>query len=391
MLWATALSTNDDAVAAVRDVGEALTADLQGTRADLVVAFASPQWSEAAQELAALLAGRFPKAEVIGCTGAGVIGGGREVEGDRALAVTAASLPGVQVQGFHVSYADLPDEVDDPEAWRALLGLGPDASPSFIVLPDPYSFDPRAFLAGMDATWPGSVKLGGLASGGGRPGEHALFYRGEAKRSGAVGVALTGDVVVDTAVAQGCRPIGVPMFVTSGGGNIIRQLDGKPAVAVLTELVKRLPPADRALARHSLFVGVVMDDSRIEHRQGDFLIRNLMGVDPDTGAIAVATQLQMHDVAQFHLRDAQTSAEDLAAVLGRHVDGPQPAGALLFSCTGRGSGLYGSPDHDSRIFHDKLGAEVPLTGFFCNGEIGPVGGRTHLHGYTSSFGLFRPR
>ncbi|HTM19139.1 MAG TPA: FIST C-terminal domain-containing protein, partial [Kofleriaceae bacterium] len=192
-----------------------------------------------------------------------------------------------------------------------------------------------------------------------------------------------------TVVAQGCRPIGAPLFATRAEGNLIHELDGTPAVEVLESLYSELPARDQALFRTSLFIGVVMDERREVYRQGDFLVRNLIGIDARSGALAVSARLRANAVVQFQLRDADTSAADLQALLDAR-DGDAPAGALLFSCMGRGEMLYGRPHHDAEMFRARVGA-VPLGGFFCNGEIGPVAGRTHLHGYTSSFALFRPR
>jgi small ligand-binding sensory domain FIST len=212
-------------------------------------------------------------------------------------------------------------------------------------------------------------------------------------RAGLVGVAMCGDIEVDTIVAQGCRPIGEPMFVTGCQRNIVRELDGRPALKVLQELYQHLEARDQELFRHSLFLGIVMDESRQQYRQGDFLIRNIVGMDSATGALAIGAMLRESLVVQFHLRDAETSAEDLDELLARHARGGHGRGvegSLLFSCLGRGAALYGRPDHDSEVFRRRLG-EIPLGGFFCNGEIGPLHGSTFLHGYTSAFGLFRSR
>jgi small ligand-binding sensory domain FIST len=202
-------------------------------------------------------------------------------------------------------------------------------------------------------------------------------------------VTISGEIDVDTIVAQGCRPIGQPSFVTRCQRNVLFEIDGRPPLRVLEELYQTLGERDRELFRHSLFLGIVMNELQHEYRQGDFLIRNLIGIDQEAGAIAVGAMLHEGMVVQYHLRDARTSAEDLESLLARY-EVTEPGGSLLFSCLGRGVHLYGRPDHDTDLFRRRLG-EVPLGGFFCNGEIGPVQGRTFLHGYTSSFGIFRPR
>ena len=176
------------------------------------------------------------------------------------------------------------------------------------------------------------------------------------------------------------------MPVTRADGHIVRELGGKSPVAVMRALYEGLDKRDKELFRHSLFVGLEMEEGRVEFR-GDFLVRNIVGVDPNSGALAVAAKVRQWQVIQFLLRDATAAENDLSAHLER-FHGPKPDGALLFSCMGRGKGLFGRPDHDTDSFRARVGA-VPLGGFFCSGEIGPVGGQTSMHGNTSVFGLFR--
>jgi small ligand-binding sensory domain FIST len=255
-------------------------------------------------------------------------------------------------------------------------------------LPDPFSCDTEVVLHALDRALPAATIVGGLASGGATPGAHALYCGETVQRAGLVGVALTGNVVVETVVAQGCRPIGDPLFVTRADGHVISELDGRRPLEVLQALAEAAPARDRRLFGHSLFVGIVMRAHQGSYRHGDFLIRNIIGLDGERGAIAVGASVEPGAVVQFHLRDAETSASDLTTLLERQAGAARPAGALLFSCLGRGESLYGEADHDSEAVRRHLG-EVPVGGFFCNGEIGPVQGATFLHGYTSAFGLFR--
>jgi small ligand-binding sensory domain FIST len=281
--------------------------------------------------------------------------------------------------------------------WRATVETKREEEPSFLVLADPFSADAEALVAGLDAAFPGCTKLGGLASGGEASGQNALYVGDAVARSGVVGVALVGNVALDAIVAQGCRPVGAPMLVSRCSGNLILEVDGRSPLVVLQELYAAASPRDQELFRASLFGGVQMRTSATgEYRQGDFLIRNLIGADQERGALAVAARLEPGQVFQFHLRDADASAADLERCLARHRSrsaGPTSAGcagALLFSCLGRGQYLYGRADHDTDAFRRHFG-EVPLTGFFCNGEIGPVQGTTFLHGYTSAFGILHSR
>ncbi len=375
MRWSSAASTAPRLCAAVEEAGAAVRAGLAGGSPHLVVAFVSPHHESGYPHLPALVRSALGGGRLLGCSAGGVIGGGRELEGQPGLSLTAAELPGVTVTPFHL------EEPASPSVAAA-------ETPSFLLLPDPFTFDVDAFLHELDAGWPGATVIGGLASGGRSPGGNVLYLDGTVHRRGLVGVALTGNVAVDTIVAQGCRPIGEPMFVTRSERNVIHEMDGRRAGGVLQDLYNRASADDKTLFRTSLFLGIVMREDRQEYRHGDFLIRNVMGIDGKSGALVVGALVRDGMVVQFHLRDARTSATDLDELLGRYRG--RPAGALLFSCLGRGQHLYGAPDHDTNTFRRHAG-DVPLGGFFCNGEIGPVQGTTFLHGYTSAFGLFRPR
>ncbi len=378
MRWASAIATTNLEAAAAETLAS-VARDLAGHRADLVLIFVTDHYASGFAQLVGLVSKRFPGAVIAGCTAGGAIGGGVEVEHRAALSVVAASLPGVTVRGLHLP--------PDPDAWPDPDG---DAT-AVLVLPCPLSSPVERLLAWTDDHWPHAVKLGGLASGGMTargPAGNALFLGETRHREGAVVVTFDGDVAVDTIVAQGCRPIGPPMKVTKGLGNVVLELDGMPALRALEEVHARLEPEDKALCRHSLFVGMVPGPAPSALRRRDILIRNLMGCDRAAGALAIGGPVHVGQVMQFHLRDASTSVQDLAELLAE----PQaPAsGALLFSCVGRGELLYGRPNHDSEAFRRAVGP-IPLGGFFCNGEVGPIGGKTFLHGYTSAFGLFRRR
>jgi small ligand-binding sensory domain FIST len=323
-----------------------------------------------------------------------VIGGGEEVERLPAVTLTAARLPDVAVRPFYLEGGELPDLDGPPDSWERLVGAERSEEPQFVLLADPFTSRPEALLAGLDYAFPGSAKIGGLASGGTSAGLNALFLDSKVHNSGIIGAAFSGNVLVDTVVAQGCRPVGPLMQITNCKENVLYELDGRPAFSALGELVAGLDERDRRLAQTSLFVGVVMDEFEEEPKAGDFLIRNLIGIDPKSGAIAVGEYLGEGMRVRFHLRDAEASAQDLHAVLSGYENTlprkDEVSGVLLFSCLGRGEYLYGKPNFDTSLFKQHMG-DLPVGGFFCNGEIGPVGGTTFLHGYTSSFGLFRPR
>jgi small ligand-binding sensory domain FIST len=394
MRWASALSQAGELSPALDQVERALRGRLGDATPDLVVVFASPHLRSSFGRLPTELLARLGPKVVVGCVGAGVIGDGQEVEQRPALAVTAAVLPRVELRAFAVEAPDLPDLDRGPGGWHELTGDPPAPPPHFVLLADGWSFDPRALLEGLDFAYPQGVKIGGLASG--RRGD-PLFLCGEGGgpglvASGAVGVALAGDVTVDAVVAQGCRPIGEPLTVTRCHDHVLEEVDGRPPLEVLSEIYEALAPGDQELLQHSLHLGIASTALSEPTGRGDFLIRNVMGADPERGVIAVGALLRPGQTVRFYLRDASAAEEDLTDHLVAYRDRARasaPAGALLFSCTGRGRHLFGEPNHDSAAFRRALG-DVPLGGFFCGGEIGPVGDATHLHGYTSSFGIFRP-
>jgi small ligand-binding sensory domain FIST len=388
--WVSRISTAAKLETAVEEVSDAVLEGLGGADPDLAIVFVARQHRAGWVQLPRLLGERLGGPVLLGCSGAGIIGGAREVEQAAALSVVAAHLPGVELTPFHLSPETIPPPGTPTDTWNARLGLASDADASFLVLPDPLSTRAHDFVAAMDAAYPEATIVGGLASGGDQPGQHALMAGHEAYGSGVVGLALSGNIRVDSIVAQGCRPVGSPLFVTRADNQIVHQLDGRRPADVLQDLYTTLSEADRRLMRHSLSLGVVMTEGQQVYRQGDFLIRNIVGLDNETGAMAVAADLHKGQVVQFQLRDKQTSAADLEMMLARHVTAhpDRPAGALMFSCLGRGRDLYGEPDHDSGMFRRHVGP-VPIGGFFCNGEIGPVAGSTFVHGYTSAFALFR--
>lgn len=387
MRWADSISLDPELDRAVEETTARVRARLGGERADLVIAFVSDGHQRRWARLPGLIHDALPGALLIGCSAGGVIGEGQEVESGPALSLTAARMPGVELRRVVIDDDGFPS---DPARWRDEIGLPGPPDPHLIVLPDPFSCDAPALLSALDAACPGGVKLGGLASGGARPGENALFLGTSTHRRGAVALALRGNLELETVVAQGCRPVGQPMFVTRRSDRLVLELDGRSASEVVQELFVSLPPEDRARAQQSLLLGLAMSPEGEAYDQGDFLIRNLIGLDPRSGGLGVGGNLRDNMVVQFHVRDAATSAADLEAMLAQaaaHRSGPAPTGALLFSCMGRGEHLYGEPGHDTRALREHVGP-IPVGGFFCNGEIGPVHGTTFLHGYTSAFGLF---
>lgn len=379
MKWASTVATTARLEDAVAEASETLSGELGGEAADVVFAFASEDYAPYLPNLGGEIARRFPGALLFGCAAPGVIGDGREIEHEPALSLTAASLPGVELAAYHLG--------PEPERWSRALASS--SGGDLIVLSDPITGGGPALVEFLDAAMPEAIKIGGM-TGAKDAGESSLLVGDRVHRTGSIALSVRGNVDVSCGVAQGCRPIGTPMFVTRHRGPLILELDGKPALRALDGMFAELSSEDRDMARSRLVLGLVMRGGREVYEQGDFLIRELAGVEPETGAVVVAgAPIEDNQVLQFHLRDAETSSEELAAVLDDHIYA-EPAGALLFQCRGRGRGLYNRADHDSSVLVDKLGA-VPVGGFFAGGEIGPVGGKTFLHTYTTVFGLFRAK
>ena len=392
MKWASHLSTQNNIEACVDESVEAILSQMDGKSVDLTIIFVSPQFKDKYEDIPKLIRDRISSKHFLGCSGGGILGGGKEAEQQAAFSMTCANLPDVEIQGIHTDTMKLPDQDTAPSVWREWLGVDVEKNPSFIFLADPFSFQGEEFLAGVDFAYPNSSKVGGLASGAQAQGGNALYLNDKIHNNGLIGLALSGNIGMDTIVAQGCRPIGEPVKVSKCDGTLLTGMDGQPPLELLQSVYEGLDENDKSLVQTSLFLGIEMDPLKDNPQQGDFLIRNIMGVEREIGGIHVGTLLREGQLVQFHLRDKAMSAEDLKLMLTRYKANKNfknTSGALLFSCLGRGQYLYGKPNHDADMFRDHIG-DIPLGGFFCNGEIGPVGKTTFLHGYTSSFGIFHP-
>lgn len=367
---------------------------------DLALVFLQSSWRQEANWLAERLREQLGAKVLVGCSGGGVIGDASEVELSPALSITLAQLPGVELRPFHLEDDQMPNPDAPPEEWREVLGLQNFPSPAgFLLMADAFDFDLETFLRGLDYAYPRSLKLGGLASDSRRPGGNRLFLQDRVYTRGMVGLALAGDVCITSVVAQGCRPVGEPMTVTRSERNLIFELDGHSPLDQLEKMVRSLSRRDRKLAETSLFLGIAQQPeislssilSPGPAGQADYLIRNLIGLDPRKPALVVGARLRAGQTVQFHVRDAEASKEELERLLDRFAQaGPKPDGALLFSCLGRGEYLYQQSNHDSGQFQKRFPG-IALAGFFGNGEIGPVGQSSYLHGYTSCFAMFSPQ
>ncbi len=354
--------------------------------ADLAFLFVTAHFRDDTESFVDRLAGALPNAVLIGCTGEGAIGPGREIERAPAAALFVASLPDVAVRPFYLRQQHLAS-AESLFDWERLVGVSPESRPVFIALADPFRVDVHAFLDQLNRFFPRAPLVGGVASAASAPLQNRLISVDGVVREGIVGVSLSGNLRVETVVSQGCRPIGKPFVITRGERNVIQQLGGRPPLEQLQKVLVDLPEADAQLARLALFVGRVIDERKGAFARGDFLIHNIMGFDRKTGAIAIAGHARLGATIQFHVRDADSADEDLRTLLTPHAD-RNVAGALLFGCNGRGTNMWPQPGHDVGVFQELLG-DVPVAGFFCGGEFGPVGGNNFIHGFTASLALFR--
>lgn len=380
----SAASTHRDPDQAAAQVLEIAGAALGDDPAHLAFLFASSHPAANIDRIVAHLAPCLDGAILLGCTTQTAIGGEREIEEGPALSLWLAHLPGASVAPFELGVEDTPDGAQ-------IVGFPFVQSPlaATFVLADPYTFPTQDFLRTVNREYPGLPVLGGQASGAGE-GEVRLILGDRVLTQGAVGVQIGGDVRIATVISQGCRPIGSPYTVTKCNANVIFQLGGRPPLTRLKEILSKLSREDRARAAHNLQMGVVIDERKEHPEPGDFLIRPVLQADPETGAISVGEVLSVGQTIQFQVRDAVSADADLRALLDAHLQhsGPESAaGALLFTCNGRGSNLFGLPDHDITALKDAVPG-LAVSGMFCGGEIGPVGGVNFLHGFTASIALF---
>ena len=384
------LSTEQNTEGALAAAAGAARDQLGPREVDLAVVFASRSHLDRIDRGLAAVGDLLQPGNLIGCCAQGVVGPGHEIEQGAGATVWAAALPDAGVESFHL----VATPIDDGVAIEGMPGLdgglddlpGPDMA---VLLSDPLTFPADALLDVLGDRHPGMPVVGGIASGAQAVGDRVLFVDGEAVEQGAVGVLLDG-VDVLPCVSQGAAPIGPEMVVTAAEGNMIVELASKPALEKLTEVIAEIDPRARALAATGLLIGIVIDENRPEYERGDFLIRGLLGADRASGALAVGDTVRVGQTVRFHVRDARSADEDLREALALQNEalaGRATAGALLFTCNGRGSHMFPVADHDAGALAKSLGAP-PVSGFFCAGEIGPVGGRNFLHGFTATIALF---
>lgn len=392
-LFSSALSRESDSKAAIEAASRELLRKLHGYKPDLLAAFVSHHHGAAIEHLGQELHHRTGARHVIGCTGESIVGSDVEVEGGPALALWAGVLPRTEVRPFSVEVAQTPQ---GELVFSSMPEVQDRSRASVLLFGDPFAFPATQFLELVNTELPGVECIGGMASGGAGPGQNLIFNEHGIVDAGAIGVVIEGEVEVRSIVSQGCRPIGKPWVVTGCKEHFLLKLGAKKAVEALMETMGALPEAERELFSRQPFLGLAIDARKSTFTRGDFLVRGLMGIDPQQGAVAVGDgSIRVGMTVQFLVRDAQTAGEDLVHLMrergGDGAGAPETQGAMLFSCNGRGVRMFGSANHDIGCLQSAFGEPVPAAGFFAMGEIGPVGGRNFVHGFTASVALFRSR
>lgn len=387
MQFHSCLSDEENSDDAVERVIEAAR-EMSGGEIDAVFAFFTSHHCAEAERIVEQLWLELDPQCAVGCSGEGVIGEDREIERAPGLALLVGSLPGVRLHPFRIAGASAWREViEDADELRDRVGIGEETR-AVIGFGDPFSTPLDPFLAALDAAAPKVPLVGGMASAGRQPGSNRMVRNDEVFEEGLVGLTLSGPIEVETVVSQGCRPVGKPFVITRGRENVIEQLGGKPAMQALREVVSGLSEADQELLQNGLMIGRAISEYRESFGRGDFLVRNVIGVDEENGSVTAADYVRTGQTVQFHIRDAATAEEDLRLLLGGQKSAAPAAGGLLFSCNGRGKRMFDAPNHDIASARSAM-PRTPLAGFFAAGELGPIGGRNFIHGHTASFALFR--
>ena len=376
------ISERVDAVEAFSDAALDAASGLDAP-CDLCLVFAGRPHLGQAKSVLSAVHERLEPRNLIGCGAGGVVGPGREIEEGAGAVVWAASLPGAEITTHHLT-ADPGAEPGDISG----LPVPGEMGEAMLLLADPHSFAADACLARINEDRPGMPVLGGLTSAS-IAGSSGLFRDRDLLGAGAVACSLNG-VDVLPCVSQGAAPVGPEMTITAAKGNVIEQLASKPALERIGEVIAGLPRSERELVAAGLMLGIVIDEGKPSYERGDFLVRPLIGADKESGAVAIGEQVRIGQVVRLHARDGAAADEDLREALREQsgeLGAAGTAGALLFTCNGRGSHMFDVGDHDANAIDDALSA--PAGGFFCAGEIGPVGGQNFLHGFTATMALFR--
>jgi small ligand-binding sensory domain FIST len=368
---------------------EELRGQLRAPRVSLGLVFMSPKFFTHAKQALEIIRVHAQVPLLAGCSSQSLIVGGQEVEQNPGLTLGLYALPGGDLKAFHFVQEQV-EEANGPGYWRLETGLEPAQTNGWLVFIDPFHLDSEAWLRGWNEAYAPLPVLGGLASGDFTEQVTQIYLNGDVFESGGVAISFGGDVKLAGVTSQGCTPIGDTWTLTKVDQNIIHEIGNRPAYEVLAETFSKLSPEDQKTARGNLFIGLVVNEYLDEFHRGDFLIRNLLGADPRSGSISVGALPRMGQTVQFQRRSAAAATEDMNELFTQaktHLTGATIYGGCLCSCNGRGENLFGRPNHDAQMVQERFGP-LGLAGFFCNGEIGPVGEKNFLHGYTASLALF---
>jgi len=371
---------------------ESLRSQLPQSGVTLGLAFLAPSLFAYAEEVLEILRvhGRIPC--LAGCSGVGLISGANEFEQGADLVLGLHHLPGATLKGFHFNTEEI-EATEDAAAWVQKTGLSPKQVNGWLIFASPFDLNGETWLRQWNKAYPGIPAIGGLASGDFAAQQSQVYFNGEVHEHGLVAVALCGDVTLETVVSQGCTPIGQSWTITRADRNFILGIGNRPAYSVLMETFESLTLEERKKSQNNLFVGLAIDEYQEELQCGDFLVRNLLGGDPKNGTLAIGAFPRAGQTLQFQRRDSETADAELSALLARartNLGGRPIYGGCLTVCNGRGSRLFGAPNHDAGLVQEQLGP-IAITGFFGHGELGPVAQQNFLHGYTASLGLFVPK
>jgi small ligand-binding sensory domain FIST len=389
--FASAHSTHYDPLAAFTEAYEMAKTELH-VSPNLAILFFSVDYVPQAESLLLDIARKLPAdCKLMACTGESIVGRGTELETGPAMSLWLAALPQCAIETVHLDFQRTPEGMAItgwPESW-----LQPWEPDSFLILlAEPFSFPADVLLEQLNEERRGVVMVGGVASGAHEQGGNRLMNNEKVFREGALLAKISGNVRLRTVVSQGCRPIGKPFVVTKADRNVIQQLGGKPALTQLQEIFAGLTQPEQALARMGLHLGRVVNEYLETFAQGDFLVRNVRGIDPASGAIVLTDYFRVGQTVQFHLRDHVSADKELRELLQqiKATSSQQQRGALLFTCNGLGTRLFPKQHHDARVIREILG-DIPVAGFFAQGEIGPIGGRNFSHGFTASIAILEKR
>jgi small ligand-binding sensory domain FIST len=375
--------------AALQKWAERMRKELNAPHVSLGLIFITPRFFPHAAQILEIVRVHAQVPLLAGCSSTGLIIGSQEVEDNAGVVLALFHLPGAELQAHRFDQKQV-EESNGPAYWHLETGLNAEQTNGWLAFADPFHLDCDAWLAAWNEAYAPVPVVGGLASGVHSDQHTQVYLNGEAFEEGGVAISFGGEVRLASVISQGCTPIGETWTITKAEKNLIHQIGNRPAYEVLLDTFNGMAPEDQKKARGNLFVGLVINEYLEEFHRGDFLVRNLLGADPNSGVIAVGALPRAGQTIQFQRRDAAAASEDMTALLERARKEFKKSpiyGGCLCCCNGRGHRLFGRPNHDAAMVQEHLGP-IGVAGFFCNGEVGPVGDRSFLHGYTASLALF---